>query len=44
MAATSPEQPASSSGESDLSGRYVLAVIIEIVVLFGLYWLGRHFG
>jgi len=44
MASPLPERPANASGESDLSTRYVLAVIIEVVVLVGLYWLGRHFG
>jgi len=44
MTSSSSEPPASTSGESDLSSRYVLAVIVEVVVLAGLYWLGRHFG
>jgi len=44
MASSSPEPPASTTGQSDLSSRYVLAIVVEVVVLAGLYWLGRHFG
>ncbi|MEO6221758.1 MAG: hypothetical protein ABIP90_00810 [Vicinamibacterales bacterium] len=44
MATAPSTQTGSTPGESDLSSRYVLALVIEVVVLVGLYWLGRHFG
>jgi|GEM_PF-3349145 len=31
-------------GETDMTGRYALVLIIEVVVIVGLYFLGRHFG
>lgn len=31
-------------GESDLTTRYVLVIVIEVAVILGLYWLGRYFG
>lgn len=31
-------------GETDMGGRYVLVLIIEVIVILGLYWLGRYFG
>jgi hypothetical protein len=30
--------------ESNLFRSYAAVVVVEIVVLVGLYWLGRHFG
>lgn len=30
--------------ESDLSRSYLAVLLIEVVVLVGLFWLGRHFG
>lgn len=32
------------SDESDLSRSYVAVLLIEVAVLAGLFWLGRHFG
>ncbi len=43
MAATPSEHSGPRPGESDLSSRYVLALVIEVVVLLGMYWLGWHF-
>jgi hypothetical protein len=31
-------------GDSDLSRTYVLALVVEVVVLAALYWLSRHFS
>jgi hypothetical protein len=44
MSAIPTGQPGATPGESDLTSRYVLAVVIEVIVIAGLYWLGRHFG
>jgi hypothetical protein len=30
--------------ETNLSRSYVTVLLIEVVVLVGLFWLGRHFG
>ncbi len=30
--------------ETDFTRTYVLIVVIEIVVIAGLYWFGRHFS
>jgi hypothetical protein len=44
MASTPSEHSGSTPGESDLTSRYVLAIVIEVIVLLTLYWLGRNFG
>jgi hypothetical protein len=31
-------------GESDLSSRYVLVLVVEVIVILGLCWLAVHFG
>jgi hypothetical protein len=36
--------PETHPGESDLRGRYALVLIIEVLVVLGLYWLTVHFG
>ena len=33
-----------SAPEADLSRTYLLVILVEIVVVAGLYWLGRHFA
>lgn len=37
-----PSSTRSADG-SDLTGRYVLVVIVEIIVIAALWYLGRHF-
>ncbi len=37
-------RPGDGPGESDLSSRYAMALVIEVAVILVLYWLGRHFG
>jgi hypothetical protein len=44
MSVNPTDQPGATTGETDLSTRYVLVVIIEVIVIASLYWLGRHFG
>ena len=44
MGVNPTEQPGAATGETDLSTRYVLALVVEVIVIAGLYWLGRHFG
>lgn len=41
-----PQAPAPPAPvqEQDLTRTYVLVVIVEAIVLAGLYWLGRYFG
>ena len=36
--------PASADHGSDLSYRYALVIVIEVIVIAALYWLGRHFA
>ena len=43
MSATETRPPA-HPGESDLSSRYALAIVCEVVAIVLLYWLGRYFG
>ena len=31
-------------GETDFTRIYVLVVVLEVVVIGGLYWLGRYFS
>jgi len=44
MSPAPSERPGTHPGESDLSSRYALAIVIEVLVILALYWLGRHFG
>jgi len=44
MSAPPTDQRELHPGESDLSSRYALALVIEVMVILALYWLGRHFG
>ncbi len=44
MSANSPGHQGSSAEEPDRSTTYVLVLIVEVIVIAGLYWLGRHFG
>jgi hypothetical protein len=32
------------AGESDLTRTYALVLLVEALVILGLYWLSRHFG
>jgi hypothetical protein len=43
---SSPKQAPSGSEPDDtpLSRSYAAVVVIQVGVLLGLYWLGRHFG
>jgi hypothetical protein len=42
---TERQTPAASPPhEADLSRTYVLVLIVELIVMAGLYWLGRYFG
>lgn len=34
----------SRPGDSDMTGLYAAVLIVEVIVILGLYWLGRHFG
>lgn len=36
--------PGVGRGETDFTRIYVLVVILEVVVIGGLYWLGRYFS
>jgi hypothetical protein len=36
--------PSAPADEPDLSSRYVLVLVLEVVVIAVLYWLGRYFG
>lgn len=31
-------------GDSDMTRTYTAVLVVEVVVILGLYWLGRHFG
>jgi hypothetical protein len=44
MSAPSSDRPGSHPGESDLSRTYILVILFEILVIAGLYALGRYFG
>ncbi len=44
MSQSPPEPAGSHPEESNLSTTYILVLAIEVVVIAGLYWLGRHFG
>jgi len=42
-----PTQAAASEAASDrpvLTRTYLLVLVVELIVLAGLVWLGRHFG
>ncbi len=34
----------SRPGDSDMKGLYAAVLVVEFLVILGLYWLGRHFG
>ena len=34
----------SRPGDSDMTGLYAAVLVVEVIVILGLYWLGRHFG
>jgi hypothetical protein len=34
----------SHPGDSDMTGLYTAVLVVEVIVILGLYWLGRHFG
>jgi len=44
MSAAPADHPGSRPGESDLSLTYILVLVVEAIVILGLFWLGRHFG
>jgi hypothetical protein len=44
MSATSSGQSGGQAGDSNLSSTYVLVLIVEAIIIAGLYWLGRYFG
>jgi hypothetical protein len=44
MSAPSAGQPGSHPGESDLSRTYMMVLVVEALVIAGLYWLGQYFG
>ena len=44
MSATPTTPPGATPGDSDLTGTYVRVVIVEVLVIAGLYWLGKYFG
>lgn len=44
MGVTPAGEPGSRPGESDRSATYILVLVVEVIVIAGLYWLGRHFG
>ena len=35
---------APEAGDADLSRTYALVVVVELIVIAGLYWLGRYFS
>ena len=44
MSPAPSERPGAHPGESDLSSTYALVLVVEVIVILGLYWLGRQFG
>lgn len=44
ISADPADHPGSRPGESDLSRTYILVLVVEVIVILGLFWLGRHFG
>lgn len=34
----------SRPGDSAMTGLYTAVLVVEVIVILGLYWLGRHFG
>ncbi len=41
---TAPPGDAEQAAEPDLTRSYVLIVIVEVLVIGGLYWVSRHFS
>jgi hypothetical protein len=44
MATTHAARSESVPDRSGLTRAYLLVLAVEVVVLAGLFWLGRHFG
>lgn len=44
MSAVPTDRRDAGSGDSAMSSTYIRVLIVEVIVIAGLYWLGRHFG
>lgn len=44
MSAIPTDHRGVEAGDSDKSSTYLRVLIVEAIVIAGLYWLGRYFG
>ncbi len=44
MSLAPSERPGTHPDDSNLSATYALVLVVEVIVILGLYWIGRQFG